>query len=323
VSAGRAIVADVGGTNARFASVDDAGALYDGHTLATREHDGPLSALARYRELLEDDGPLAAFALAVASPVGADRIELTNADWSFSRRELVEGLAPARVDVLNDFAAVAQALTAFGPEDLLRIGEAGPEPAADAPRVALGPGTGLGVAALVPCGSGWQAVATEGGHATCPARDEQEAAVLRLLRLEFGHVSVERCVSGAGLAALYRSLAELQGVVAEPLAPAEISARALSGECRVARDALELLCRFLATAASDLALSYGARGGVYLGGGILPRMPEFLQASGFRRRFEDKGRFSDYLAAVPTYLITAEEPGLRGLAARVAQRAQS
>jgi len=189
---------------------------------------------------------------------------------------------------------------------------------ADAPIGLIGPGTGLGVSGLVWSGQRWLPLQTEGGHVSFAATSEREWALSRVLQRRFGHVSPERLLSGPGLVNLYTALAELDAWPAPALQPAQITARGLAATCPHCREALDLFCAALGTAAGNLALSLGARGGVYIGGGIVPRLGDFFDRSAFRARFEAKGRFSAYLAAIPTWVITAENPALRGVATALA-----
>ena len=188
----------------------------------------------------------------------------------------------------------------------------------EAPIGLLGPGTGLGVSGLVWSGQSWIPLQSEGGHVTFSPVDDREWAIVQLIQRCFGHVSPERLLSGPGLVNLYLALAEVEGWTAEALEPSAITDRALAGTCRHCHDVLDIFCGALGTAAGNLAITLGAQGGVYIGGGIVPRLGEFFDRSSFRARFEAKGRFSDYLAAVPTWVITAANPALRGVAAALA-----
>ena len=250
-------------------------------------------------------------AIAVASPIAGDRITLTNRDWSFSASRLKRSLGLDRLEIVNDFAAIALCIPSLTSRDVLRIGPG--KKAAGAPVAILGPGTGLGVSLLVPAGKGWLPVATEGGHVSLPAADETDAAIIETLRRRFGHVSAERVLSGPGLADLYTVLAALEGRSVEERAPPEVMDAALNGSDPLAIAAVERFCAFLGTVAGDIALTAGARGGVYIAGGIVPRLGNALKRTPFRARFEAKGRFKTYLRDVPTYVITREQPAFGGL----------
>ncbi|MGB0671229.1 MAG: glucokinase [Rhodospirillales bacterium] len=311
------LIADIGGTNARFALVGPDGNPFAPEVLSVADYSGPDGAIRAYLDGRGLTGvPQARVALAVAAPVLGDRIALTNGAWAFSTAELSRSLELRQLDIINDFTAQALAVPALAGQHKLGIG--GGPAISGAPLAVIGPGTGLGVSGLLPTGEGWLPLVTEGGHVTLPARTAHEAAVIRALGevLATDHVSAEKALSGFGLVALCRALALVDGKE-RPLftTASEITTAAESQADALARQTLEQFFAFLGTVAGDLALSLGARGGVYLAGGILPRLAGPLVQSGFRNRFEDKGRFSTYLAAIPTTLITHPFPALVGLAA--------
>jgi glucokinase len=309
-----ALIADVGGTNVRFALVAADGNPSAIRVLAGADHAGLGAAARAYLDLERPDPAPDRAAIAVASPVVGDRVSMTNRDWSFSISELQAALGLARLVVVNDFTAQALAVPRLGAGETRRLGAG--TAVAGAPIAILGPGTGLGVSGVVEAPGGARvALATEGGHATLAPADARERAVVGELARRFGHVSIERAVSGPGLANLAAAIAAVDGLDVPALAPAEITARALAGSDAIAVEALSMFCAMLGSASGNLALTLGARGGVYIGGGIVLRLGDFLAASAFRDRFEDKGRFRDYLSAIPTWLITADNPALRGLAA--------
>ncbi|MDS4022123.1 MAG: glucokinase [Candidatus Competibacter sp.] len=306
------LVADIGGTNARFARVGADGRPYAERSLPGAAFPGLTAAARAYLDATGGPRPARA-AVAVATPVTGDWIQFTNSDWSFSTEAARRELGLERLTILNDFTALALALPLLGPDERRAVG--GGAAAPEAPIGLIGAGTGLGVSGLVWSGERWIPLQTEGGHVTFAAADEREWAVGRILQRKFGHVSPERLLSGPGLVNLHAALAELEGWPAEPLDPADITDRGLTGACPHCRDVLDLFCGALGAAAGNLALTLGARGGVYIGGGIVPRLGDFFDRSAFRARFEAKGRFSGYLAAVPTWVITAAHPALRGVAA--------
>ncbi len=313
IDARPALIGDIGGTNARFALVGADGEPTRTRVLAGARYPGLAAAAAAYLDLERPDPPPRAAAFAVASPVLGDRISMTNRAWSFSISELQATLGLGRLRVVNDFTAQALAVPRLGADEVRPIG--GGTATEGAPIAVLGPGTGLGVSGLVRApGGGWIALATEGGHATLAAADERERAVVGELQRRFGHVSIERAVSGPGLCELAAAIAAVDGLDHDVPKPDEITARALAGTDRVSVEALSMFCAMLGGAAGNLALTLGARGGVYIGGGIVGRLGDFFAASAFRARFEDKGRFHGYLSAIPTHVITAENPALRGLA---------
>lgn len=306
------LVGDVGGTNARFALLDALGVLHRPLTLSCDDYAGLAEAIQAYLQRV-DAGSVTEAAVAVATAVVDGEIRFTNRpQWSFTVDGLQRRLGVARLRVINDFTALALSLPRLDEASLWQVG--GGTIQASAPKGILGAGTGLGVSGLVPCDAGWVALAGEGGHVTFSAASEHELALQRLLQQEFGHVSAERVLSGPGLANLYRAHARLAGEPAEALTPASIAARGLEspGLCR---DVLADFCAMLGTAAGNLALTLGARGGVYIGGGIVPRLGAFFAHSRFRERFEAHGRFSAYLREIPTYVLTADNPALLGAAA--------
>lgn len=312
-----ALLADIGATNARFALLSEGG-LGAVLTLAVESHETSYDAIAEALQRLGSAEVPQSAALAFAGPVGEEHATMTNAGWDTTADELRRRFGFSRIRLLNDYAALALSLDRLGDGDRRAIGTpAGWQAAsaAPAPLAVLGPGSGLGVAALLPGTPHPRPLISEGGHVTMPAADHLEADLIAVLQREFGHVSAERVLSGPGLANIHRGLARLQGEDAPDLDPAEITRRGLDGGDPLCRQALERFCLLLGTFAGNVALSYGARGGVFLGGGILPRFPDFLAASGFRARFEDKGRFRDYLAEIPTWLITRPNAAFLGLAA--------
>ncbi|HXV24798.1 MAG TPA: glucokinase [Alphaproteobacteria bacterium] len=304
------LLIDLGATNARFALQRTGSEAERIMRVAVETQPDLVTAIRGY--LFQTGERPTAGAFAVASPVIGDRVELTNHPWSFSIAEIRAALGLAHLFVVNDFTAIALSLPRLKPTDLTKIG--GGAGRAGAPLAVLGPGTGLGASGLVPTSSGWFAIAGEGGHVTLPAADEREEAILGVLRRRFGHVSAERAVSGQGLVNLYSAIAELSGAAAPDLTPAEIAERGMTGSDPIARDTLDSFCAMLGTVAGNLTLTLGALGGCFIAGGIVPKLQPFFQQSRFRARFEDKGRFCDYLTAIPTWLITRHTPAFLGLA---------
>lgn len=306
------LIADIGGTNARFALAAPDGRISAERTLSGADYPDLMQAAAAY--LHDHPGPRPRrAAVAVATPVTGDWIQFTNSPWSFSTEAARQALGLERLLILNDFTALALALPLLGADERQAVG--GGAALEKAPIALLGAGTGLGVSGLVWSGQHWIPLQAEGGHVTFSAVDEREWAVYQILQRRFGHVSPERLLSGPGLVNIYTALATIQGWRAEDLSPADITDRALAETCPRCVEVLELFCGALGTAAGNLAITLGAVGGVYIGGGIVPRLGDFFARSAFRTRFEAKGRFSDYLAAIPTWVITARNPALRGVAA--------
>jgi glucokinase len=307
------LVADIGGSNARFGLLRASEhSPIETRTLSTA--DFPTFAEAVEAYLLQCGSPtIEAAAVAIANPVVGDRIQMTNHHWSFSIEQTRQHLGLKRLVFLNDFAALALSLPEIPAQDLRQIG--GHDSVASAPRVLVGPGTGLGVSTLVPlAGNQWIAVAGEGGHVTIAATNEQEEKIIAFCRREFGHVSAERLLSGMGLSNLYHAISCLANGTYLPLTPAEVTERGLSGKDPHCVDALSVFCSLLGSAAGNLALTLGAHGGVYIGGGIVPRLGEYFHRSAFRCSFEAKGRFAEYLAGIPAYVIHAQNPALIGAA---------
>jgi glucokinase len=308
------LLGDIGGTNARFAWQDapdaepaDVG-VYPG-----AEYDTLLAAISHYLKVKGKPTP-AACAIGIANPITGDQVKMTNHHWSFSIAELKKHLGVNRLVVINDFTALALALPALSTSDSHQVG---PGTATSGSNIALiGAGTGLGVSGLVAMHTGQLVPVTgEGGHVTLAAQDDHEAAVVQHLRQRFGHVSAERVLSGPGLVSLYQTLSALGAHQAEPLDAAAIIARARTTEDAQCANALDLFFNFLGSVAGDLALTLGARGGVYIGGGIVPRLIPELERSSFRDRFENKGRFREYLRGIPTLVInTKVSPAFLGAA---------
>ena len=247
--------------------------------------------------------------------------------WSFSATDVRRKLGLDSLHVINDSEAIAWSVPRLGAGDVRKIGRGKAQHRA--PIAVIGPGTGLGVSALVPSAKGWRALATEGGHVTLAAVNERETDVLDILRRKFSHVSAERVLSGQGLVELYEAIALLDGrgnataagqsmtpapMTPAPMTPAKVTRQALNRRDPAAARALAMFSEMLGTVAGNLALTLGARGGVYIAGGIVPRLGRGFAAAAFRRRFEDKGRFRTYLGAIPTYLITHKTPAFAGLA---------
>lgn len=308
------LVADIGGTNARFALIDDSGRLQYLQRYACADFPGIEAVIGHYQSTHGiAAGQVRRGAFSVALPVTGDAIRLTNNPWSFSRSALQAAMGWERLDVVNDFAAIALSLPHLSDSDCALVGEAGVADS-DAPCLVLGPGTGLGVALLVRAGERWYPVSTEGGHVTLSAHDDRESELLRLARQGGRHVSAERLLSGMGLPLLHRLVCQVDGFAFSDATASDIARRAQDGSDPACSRTLETFFAMLGSVAGNLALSTGARGGVFLAGGILPQLHELFVHSGFRKRFVDKGRFAAYLSPIPTRLIVHENPALLGLA---------
>jgi len=312
------LIGDIGGTNARWACQTAPGAPLE-HIAAYGCADFPTieSAIEHYVATL---GGLrfAATAIGVATAVTGDRISFTNNAWSFSQRALQSRFDLSRLLVINDFAALALSVPRLGRDGLVPLGPTrareAAEPVERAPIVIVGPGTGLGVAALAWRPDGQPLVISgEGGHSTVAATDDHQAAVLAVLRRRFEHVSAERVLSGPGLVNLHHALCELDGRKPAHGRPADVVQAARAGE-RDGAEALRMFVALLGSFAGNMALTYGALGGVYIGGGIAPRLGALLDVELFRAHFEAKGRLNPYLQSIPSWLVTEAFPGLIGAA---------
>jgi glucokinase len=305
------LIGDIGGTNARFA-IAEHGRYRDVSHVAVSKYATLQDALTEYLAALPPGSRPVTGALAVAGPVSGEEIKLTNQSWSFSTAALKAALELSQLVVINDFAATAMSIPFLPEVDCYPIG--GFKPKARGPIGIIGPGTGLGVGTLVPDGAKWVLLPGEGGHVTLPAVTPQEELIVDNLRTRWRHVSAERALSGMGLVNLYQSLCAIAGKTPDPFSPADVTDRAIQGSDLICIEAFKSFCSMLGTVAGNLALTIGATGGIYIAGGILLRFKQAFAASPFRERFEDKGRFQDYLRKIPTTLILEESPALLGLA---------
>ncbi|MGW0804483.1 glucokinase [Nonomuraea sp. NPDC002799] len=309
------LVADIGGTNARFGLVTSPGARPSNvAVLAGADYATLGDAVTAY--LAEHAGGVrpGAACLAVAGPIDGEHYQLTNSPWAGTVRDL----HLPYVRLLNDFEALAVSLPHLDPGDLVSLG--GPE-LRHGVKAVLGPGTGLGVGGLVPSRDGWTAVPGEGGHVTVPVVEAREVEIVRVLRSQgLPHVVAEHLLSGPGLVRLHRALAQVNGVAAPDLNASDIVARLDDSLCA---ETVEVFCGLLGGFAGNVALTMGARGGVYLGGGVLPRIVERVRTSNFRARFTSNPDMAHYLGDIGTALIVAAQPALTGAAAWLSQRART
>lgn len=311
VRAGQPVVlGDIGGTTARFAFLTERKLGIVDH-ISVVDYSSFADALEAFvhRHAAQTRSCRALFA--VAGPVEMGRCALVNNQWVVDVSELSARFGFAKVDLINDFEATAWSLPQLLPSDLRAVG--GGQSVSDAPMAVIGPGTGLGVAGFIPDPGNPRVVATEGGHSTLPSSSPREDAVIQLLRQQFGHVSSERALSGGGLENLYRALSKLDRALVPHRTAADITRAALGGTCQISRAALDMFCGMLGTVAGNIALCFGARGGIYLAGGIVPQITDFLAWSSFRERFEAKGRLSGYLASIPTSVIMHPDVAFLGL----------
>ena len=322
---GPRLLADIGGASASFGLETAPGQIEAVWVAECAAYPTLGAALVHY--LAQPDsvaagGYQARYAgIAIANPIDGDWVTMTNHHWSFSIEAVCSQFSLKSLVVVNDFRALASALPYLTPEHKRQIG--GGQLRDNATIGLVGADAGLGVSALVPAGDRWVAIDSEGGHSTFAPMSEREIDILRYARRHHGHVSSERLVSGIGIALVYRALAERARLAVPDLSTAEIMSRGLRGTCPVCMETLEAFCEMLGTVASNVALTLGAKGGIYIGGRIVPQMSDFFERSGFRARFEQKGRFSDYLSHIPTFVITEQYPTLVGMAAMMSANAMA
>ncbi|MGF1561007.1 MAG: glucokinase [Geminicoccaceae bacterium] len=303
------LIADMGGTNARFALALGDGSIQDARNYAAADFPGVLEAA--YAFLAGRKVSEAVFA--VATPVDDDEILFTNSPWNFSIRALKRELGVEQLKVVNDFVAQARAIPDLRSTDFALIG--GGTTREDMPKAVIGPGTGLGVAGLVPSSDGWVVVATEGGHVSFAPADELEIEILQVVRRRYPHVSNERLLSGPGLLVLAEALADIHDAPLAARTPAEVTMAARGMPEGLCAMAVQRFVAMLGGAAGDLALTYGARGGIYVTGGVLQHFGELFDDRLFRQRFVAKGRFRAYLEAIASLRVVRGDTGLIGAAA--------
>ncbi|MEY2873741.1 MAG: hypothetical protein RLZZ373_1112 [Pseudomonadota bacterium] len=310
---GPRLLADVGASNIRFA-LEMAPDCFGGTAvLPCAAHDSLESAIRAFLQS-QNLASVRHAALSLPNPISGDQVKLTNHPWEFSVEALRHALGLQTLLAINDYTALAMGLTRLAPDERVQVG--GGDSVPGAVIGVIGPGTGLGVSALVPFQDRNVSLTTEGGHVSYPAQDDDEALVVAHARQRYGHVSGERLISASGLELTYEALALRSGHQPATRSARDISAAALATPPDpVARQALSMFCAMLGTAAGNLALTLGAQGGVYIGGGIVPQIAGFFAQSAFRARFEEKGRFQTWLARVPTWIITAPRASLRGASA--------
>ena len=307
------LVADIGGTNGRFGCVRNDGSftqIEHWKVFANDEFASLYELITEYRSSLPDE-TIEGGCLAIAGPVSSDAVQMTNRDWSFSIEDLRERLGFVHLEIINDFTSLAYSLPHLPDADLLTVCPG--RKIENAPRLILGPGTGLGAAALVIDQAGNPVVvSTEAGHMSFAPGTDLEMQILMKIKKGNGHVAVEDLISGRGLPVLHQALAGLRGRVAESLSTKEIADRAMKESDEVCGEAVSVFCAMLSSFAGDLALCFGARGGVYLGGGLLPKINTYLLKADFAARFRSKGIMSKVLKEIPVFLVTSEAASLLG-----------
>lgn len=311
---GPRLLADVGGTNARFALERAPGRIDTIQTLRCADYAEFVIAVEAYLSSINEPDIKHA-AIAMANPVQGDEIRMTNHDWAFSIDATRRRLNLDTLLIVNDFTALSMALPHLEQSNYVQVGGGKPQPGAVIGLV--GAGTGLGVGGLIPSENRWIALGSEGGHIAFSPSDEREAAILGYCWRTYSHVSAERLVSGPGIETIYRALVDigkLSGVAATLETP-QIVERALNQGDALCLETLDCFCGMLGTVASNVAVTLGTLGGIYLGGGVVPHLGDYFARSSFRQRFESKGRFEAYMQRIPTYVITAPYPALVGVAA--------
>lgn len=311
---GNGLIGDIGGTNVRFAVLKD-GNVVDEKILQCMDYDGLAPAVRAYLDQTHHQGEIKNAAFAIAGPVIGDRFQMTNHPWAFSISDVRKKMGFKELKLVNDFHALAMAIPHLDDKDVVQIGDG--KIIDMAPKGIIGPGTGLGVASLFWDGEHYIPAPGEGGHVTMPARTQRQYDIFEWLRAEkYSHISAERVCSGKGLVNVYTALRSLDGREDLPdLEPAEISLAAREGNNPLAKEAWNLMTGFLGTVAGNLALTLGAHGGIYIAGGIMPKSADLMCHTNFRDQFQSKGRFEEYLRAIPTFMITHPFPAFVGLQA--------
>ncbi len=312
VSGELSLLGDIGATSARFAILRPDGTIGPARVFSSQAYADIADAILSY---LAEEPPSAkptVGALAIAAAMVGDRVRMSNHPWTFSIEDLRVRLGLDRLHVINDFAANALSIPELDRADIVQVGSGAASEGA--PIGVIGPGTGLGVSALLMREGRAVPLQSEGGHVTMPAITARESVVLDLMRRRNDHVSAERVISGPGLVNLYETLCEFERVRSAPFTPAQITDPRIGKEDPQAREATAMFCAMLGTIAGNLALTLGARGGIYIAGGIVPKLGSTFVESEFRSRFQEKGRFLSYLKDIPTYVITRPVPALLGAA---------
>ena len=304
------LLADIGGTRARFALLDGS-RVGPVESLATGEYASAIDAIKHFLSRQPGAGDVDRAVIAAAGPVAGGRCALTNARWVLEADELKRTFGWRTVSLVNDVEALAWSTPRLASADLQSVGR-GSEVAAE-PIAVIAPGTGLGMACFVPGGDGERALASEGGHATLAATDAREAEIIEALRRRHGHVSAERVLSGRGLVDLHAVLAELNGGGERMHTAEQVTRAAIYGGSAMACQALDMFCSFLGSVAGSAALTFRARGGILIAGGIVPRIVDYLPRTTFRAQFENKGRLRPYLEGISTRVVMRSDPAFPGL----------
>ncbi len=327
------LIADIGGTNIRLAQATAKPGMAirdidinDIETYQCQEFSSLADVVAHYIDVKELSNSVINACFAIACPVDNDLISMTNLPWQFSQKELKQALQLNSLSFINDYTAIAMAIPLLSEQQKVKIG--GGKSISGKPISVCGPGTGLGVANLVPLNvSGnaqWHCISGEGGHIDFAPVNEIEQQVMNFIQGIKKRVSYEQILSGYGLEQIYQALLFINQskeitTMNDKLTAKNITTKALNGTCGVCEQTLTLFCDVLGSFAGNLALIMNSQGGVYIAGGIVPRFIDYLKMSDFRTRFETKGRLSSITEQAPTYVITEQQPGLLGAAAFVLQ----
>lgn len=308
---GPRLLADIGGTNARFAIEWGPKNTNQVSVLACADFVDLEAAVRAYLEQIDlPNIRILHAAIAIANPIDGDQVKMTNHHWCFSIEATRRALNLDTLLVANDFTALAMSLPYLDAAEKIQIGTGAARPHSVIGLV--GAGTGLGVSGLIPYQHEWIPLNSEGGHRSFAPNDELETQILQWMWQEFSHVSVERLVSGPGIAYLYRALADIYGFSVGNLQPQQIVQRARAND-DLSLKTIQVFSQILGGVAGDLALTLGSFGGVYIGGGVVNQLGDLFDRDSFRERFVSKGRFADFLAQIPTYLITAQYPAFLGI----------
>jgi glucokinase len=316
------LIADIGGTNIRLAQADSqSNTKYtDLETYQCANFSSLIEVISQYIASKNITGTSINACLAIACPTDSDIISMTNLPWKFSQQALIKSLNLNSLTMINDYTAIAMAIPLLSEKQKVKVG--GGEAVADKPIAVCGPGTGLGVAHLVPVNNQWHCFSGEGGHVDFAAVDELDIKILQYLQTIKKRISYEQLLSGFGLEQIYQAICAINGKNNSKLSAAEISQQAVSESCPLCQQTLAQFCKVLGSFAGNLALTLNCQGGVYIAGGIVPRFIEFFENSDFRIRFETKGRLSHIPVKTPTYIITESQPGLLGAAAFLLQQSK-
>ena len=316
----RFLAVDLGGTHIRFRLLEDGARAAPVEVVETIGVESFEDALEQWRERAGIRGEIDAVGIAAAGPVAGGRVRITNLDWILDARAIERGCNARRCRLVNDVTAVAWALPGLGRKDLCTLATGSPDHGSA--RAVIAPGTGLGISGLVPTAAGdCAAIEGEGGHQTLAAQTPRERTIVAALAERFGHASAERALSGPGIEAMWSALASFRGMRSvRDRTAAEIARDAFAGGDPIAQETIEAFTGFLGSVAGDLALALGARGGLYIAGGIVPGWGERFDSARFLERFRAKGRFRSYLGAIPVHVVTHPYPGLVGIERLLAQR---